>query len=349
VPADFVPESFTAVSTSHWWVLGYVRCGSRDCPALEKTANGGTTLESLPAPGGPFGPTESKPPEATRISFANREDGWAFDPDLYATHNGGRTWTAIPMRGPIYELQPGSNEAFAVVQPPTPRCSRTGTCTDATPQPQLWRARPDSDDWTPDGAAHGASNGLAVYRRSVWVINSLSTRDGPALGTGLLHSADDGDHFAVEPQPIAGDSCFYSPASDTVVWSYCSGGNFMSAYRSTDAGTHFTAIGSLTAKTTPDGGYPDGSTLEGASPTTAVAANDLPDSPLIRTVDAGANWTVVQAPPNRTGSWSMIGFTTPDVGYALWENEQVTYATSTAQLWRTEDGGATWSPVTTIP
>lgn len=81
-----------------------------------------------------------------------------------------------------------------------------------------------------------------MHGRSVWVINSMSTRDGPAIGTGLLHSVDGGGHFAVEPQPIPGIDCDYSPVSDSVVWSYCSGGHFMFAFVSTDGGAHFSPV-----------------------------------------------------------------------------------------------------------
>jgi photosystem II stability/assembly factor-like uncharacterized protein len=41
----------------------------------------------------------------------------------------------------------------------------------------------------------------------------------------------------------------------------------------------------------------------------------------------------------------VIGFTTPNVGYAFWDHSGTTFAMSTAQLWRTQDAGATWSPV----
>jgi hypothetical protein len=252
------------------------------------------------------------------------------------------------MPGQVTSLEPGLGEVFSVVSPPSPSCARTGACTSRTPTPRLWRAQPWSDDWDSDPAAGAVSGGLAVHGRSVWVINTMSTRDGPAIGTGLLHSADGGDSFALEPEAIPGIACSYSPASDSVVWSYCSGGHFMYAYLSADAGAHFTSVGPSQSPQTPDG-YPNGSTLEAASPTTAAAASDLPGSPLIRTIDAGATWNAVQAPPDDSGTWSLIGFTTPEIGYALWAHTGATRTTSTAQLWQTPDAGATWSPVTALP
>jgi hypothetical protein len=330
-------------------VLGYVPCGGRDCPAIAATTDGGATFHPLPAPGGPFGPGLGSPPTAWNIRFADAADGWAFGPALYATHDGGRHWTAIPLPGQVRELEPGLGEVFAVVAPPSPPCATSGTCTSSTPAPQVWRARPSSDHWSADPAAGAVSTGLAVHGRSVWVINAMTTRDGPAIGTRLLHSADSGGHFTLEPAPIPGIACTYSPASDTIVWSYCSGGHFMFAYLSADAGARFTAAGPVQpGPATPDG-YPNGSTLEAASPMTAVAASDLPGNPLIRTTDGGVTWRAVQAPPDASGTWSVIGFTTLEDGYALWEHGAPTYQASAARLWRTTDGGATWSPVKALP
>jgi photosystem II stability/assembly factor-like uncharacterized protein len=65
----------------------------------------------------------------------------------------------------------------------------------------------------------------------------------------------------------------------------------------------------------------------------------------LRTTDGGVTWTTVQRPPDRTGTWLLIGFTTPMVGYAFWQRQGPSYPANTAHLWRTTDGGATWSPV----
>ena len=117
----------------------------------------------------------------------------------------------------------------------------------------------------------------------------MTTRDGPAIGTGLLHSADGGAHFALEPGAIPGIACSYSPASDTVIWSYCSGGHLMYAYLSADAGAHFTAAGpSEPPRTTPDG-YAfwdhNGATYQAST------------AQLWHTTDTGTTWSPVTALP----------------------------------------------------
>ncbi len=349
VPAGFVPMSFSAISTTHWWVLGSVPCGSRDCPLLVTTVDGGASFQSRPAPGGPFGPGRNLPPAAGQIRFADARDGWAFGPGLYATHDGGRHWAAISVPGAVTDLEPGLGQVFAVVTPPDPPCSRTGTCNAEAPAPRLWRAQPEGDAWGPDPAAGSVSLGLAVHGRSIWVLDSMPTRDGPAIGTHFLYSADGGGHFTTRPGTIPGIACFYSPVSDTMIWSYCSGGHLMYAYISADAGLHFTGTGPAAGPQPTPNNYPNGSTLAAASPATAVAASNLPGHPLIRSTDGGASWTAIQPPPDGTGNWSVIGFTTPDVGYAFWQHAGVTYTTSTGRLWRTANAGATWSPVTGLP
>jgi hypothetical protein len=343
---SFLPLSFTAVSVTHWWVLGAVPCGARDCLSVKTTTNAGATFRSLPAPPGAFAP--GGVPAESSISFADASDGWVFGPKLYATHDGGLHWTAIRMPGVVEGLEPGLGQVYAGVFPPSP-CSESGTCSARTPKPQLWRTRPSSNAWAADRAAGAISLSLAVHGTSVWVINSMLTRDGYALGTRLLHSANAGRTFAVEPQPVTGIICDYSPVSQSFLWAYCSGGHFMFPYISRDGGAHFTAVGSATAPITPVG-YPNGSGLIAASARTAVAASSVSvgrlGTPLIRTTDERARWSAVQAQPSSTGQWSLIGFTTPKVGYALWRS--FAHGFATAELWRTVDAGARWTQVRTL-
>jgi photosystem II stability/assembly factor-like uncharacterized protein len=341
---SFIALSFTAVSAAHWWILGAVPCGARDCLSIRTTTDAGAHFRSLPAPPVAFTPGAAP---AESISFADADDGWVFGPKLYASHDGGRRWTAVSMPGSVGDLQAGAGEIYADVFQPTP-CSRTGTCTSRTPAPHLWRARPSSNHWTVDRAG-GAVSSLAVHGASVWVVNATLTRDGYALGTRLLHSANAGRTFAIEPEPVTGIFCQYSPVSPTFLWAYCSGGHFMFPYVSSDGGAHFAAVGTEAARITPVD-YPNGSELIAASARTAVAASSVSTgklgTPLIRSIDEGAHWQVVQPQPTSNGQWSLIGFTTPKVGYALWQS--FAHGHATTELWRTTDAGATWTPVTTL-
>jgi hypothetical protein len=130
----FVPLSFTAVSATDWWVLGSVPCRSRDCPAIV-TTDGGATFQPRPAPGGPFGRGLDLPAAARSIRFADSSDGWAFGPALYATHDGGRHWTAISMPGAVTELAPGLGEVFASSPRPLDHAPGTGRAPPIPPRP----------------------------------------------------------------------------------------------------------------------------------------------------------------------------------------------------------------------
>jgi len=334
-PAGFVPWSFTAISPTQWWLLGSTPCGPSLCLAVVTTDDGGRSFRSVGAPGGSFLPTRPDDAVADQVRFADADDGWAFGPELYATHDGGRTWNRISLPGTVLSLEPGLGKVYAVVDD----VCHAASCP-SNPTPAIWTTSPSSDEWAVDPAGTAVSGGLAVHGRSVWVMNAQRTPDGPAVGFGLLHSSDGGTTFSLEPQPVPGIECTYSPVSDAVVWAYCSGGHFMFAYRSTDAGTSFVPLDTQTSGPASPEALANGSTLEAATPMTAVAAGDLPGEPLVRTSDGGASWSIVAEPPSASGNWAVIGFTTPTVGYVFWEP-----GANQRQLWRTTDGGVAWSPV----
>ena len=49
---------------------------------------------SAPVTGAPKGPTG-----VSQVRFYNTSDGWAFGPQLWATHNGGQSWQQIGPAG----------------------------------------------------------------------------------------------------------------------------------------------------------------------------------------------------------------------------------------------------------
>jgi hypothetical protein len=169
VPTGFVIESFSAISTTQWWVLGSVPCGTQLCSEIAVTTDGGASFKILLAPGGPFSEPPAGPPISS-IRFADPNDGWVFGPDLYATHDGGHHWAAIHLGGQVVRaLEAGSDQVFAIIGPPTTSCASSGTCNATTPAPHLWRTSPTGDGWRVDTAAGDVSEGLAVHGQSVWV------------------------------------------------------------------------------------------------------------------------------------------------------------------------------------
>ncbi len=92
----------------------------------------------------------------SQVRFYNASDGWAFGPQLWATHDGGQHWTRIRTRGlRVTALETAGQRVFAVWA----RCSGGGAdfasgCTSSA----LYSAPPGSDQWTPvPGAGTGYS------------------------------------------------------------------------------------------------------------------------------------------------------------------------------------------------
>jgi hypothetical protein len=102
VPKGFTPASVTFVSLDLGSVLGSAPCGTTTCVAVLKTLNAGRTWASITPPSTPFADDAIDDSSAvSRIRFADAEDGWAFEPGLWATHDGGAHWHQIflPSKG----------------------------------------------------------------------------------------------------------------------------------------------------------------------------------------------------------------------------------------------------------
>ncbi|MDQ1459731.1 MAG: hypothetical protein QOI08_1215, partial [Actinomycetota bacterium] len=82
-----------------------------------------------------------------------------------------------------------------------------------------------------------------------------------------------------------------------------------------------------------------------ASDDSALLIIDAGGATPLLTTDAGAHWTAPRAPAGAT-SWAWAGFTDAQTGAALVQTRYVTTARlQLQQLWRTTDGGASWSVV----
>ncbi len=152
VPPNFQPTSVTFVSTSIGWVIGQAgtpgHCATQYCTSVARTDDAGKTWFGVPAPltGAPDGATG-----VGGIRFLNGEDGWAFGPELFATHDAGHTWTQVDTGGlRVTDLETVGDRAFAVFA----SCTGSGPdfaaqCTRFT----LYSSPAGADDWTPVGAS----------------------------------------------------------------------------------------------------------------------------------------------------------------------------------------------------
>lgn len=281
----FEPQSFTAIGEFTWWLLGTRGCGGARCVAVVGTQDGGRSFRWIPAP-------TLDPGAVSQLRFANAKDGYAFGPQLWSTHDGGRDWQRIRVGGRVSELMASGAYVYAIVQP---RKAGPG---------RLMRSTVGRDQWVTLPAAKDLQNSLWVQGPDVLV----ESFGGPTGGE-LLSSADDGASFTAHPAP--GSQCAFEQAQAGVLWAPCTGGLLSGLARSSDGGATYTDIDRAAVAAR---GRPFSSSTAFAAAGDEVAV--LGDRQLYRTVDGGRSFTRVPT-PRGVGGWQYLGFTDATHGVAL--------------------------------
>src|SRR6266568_3334234 len=161
VPGNFRPTSVTFVGTRTGWVIGQAltpgHCATQFCTSVARTDDAGKTWTGVPAPmtGAADGASG-----LSQIRFLDLTDGWAYGPQLFATHTGGRTWAQVDTGGlRVTALETVGDRVFAVWA----SCTGDGPayaadCTRFT----LYSAPATGGTWAPVGApTTGLTNGTA--------------------------------------------------------------------------------------------------------------------------------------------------------------------------------------------
>jgi photosystem II stability/assembly factor-like uncharacterized protein len=344
------PLSATFVGTFTGWVLGQDRptgqcdlAAAPPCLVLQRTDSGGTSWRTAGAPPahGPDGATG-----VSQVRFLNLSDGWAFGPQLWATHDSGRTWTQIATHGlRVTALETRGSRVFAVWA----HCTGTGPrfaarCTGFT----LYSSPAGSDQWQPvPGAAAGSGPAPAGGSAALLLTGSaayLLLPDGSLLSgppTGAAWPAATPAGPATTPcrpgapqaggQPSGALLSVNGTASPVLLCTGPSrGGPAGIVYSSGDGGRSWQRTGTEPAAGTP-------ASLSGSLTGTVLLATS---QGIETSANGGASW----APAGGTrpaGGFSFVGMTTASQGFAI------PAVPSQHALWFTYDGGQTWaaSPV----
>ena len=324
IPADFQPGSFTAVSLDEWWLLGTARCltGTGTCGAIVRTTDAGSRFVGIPSP--PVGPSD-----VTQLRFANALVGYAFDPELWETTNGGTSWAKIATPGSVAELETADGEAYALTCP-----AGFAKCQSM----DLLRSSVGRRGWrkvsTPVKLGYGAQ--FAVNGSDLYL---LSGNEPPLV---LLYSADKAATFAkrVDPcYPGLGGRVTAAANGSPVLWAACPTGT-MAEVKLSGNGARSWRMG------TPGGAFPNSVGIAAASASDALVwpgpETNGPIATLDRTTNRGASYSAVIS----TSSFSTVvwaGFSDPARAYALIQKGNAPDATT--HLYESKDGGVAWHRV----
>jgi hypothetical protein len=351
VPANFQPTSVTFIGLHTGWVIGQAgtpgHCATPYCTSVARTDSAGQTWQGGPAP--LAGPADGAT-GVSQIRFLNLDNGWAFGPGLFATHDGGQTWTQVSADGMrVTDLETVGDRAFALFA----SCSGSGPafgagCTSYT----LYSSPASANDWTPVGAAtSGLSAGTGAGQDGAGQDGAASIVLTGTFGYLL------GPNRMLYTGPVDGSTPWH--AVDSVP---CATGSAQADGQPAGALLAAATATSLILACTPPAG-PGGpqsklmfSSANGgvswqqiamapaAGVATSVAASlagtvVLGTDQGIDVLAAGAgNWqqaTVAGAP---AGGFSYVGMTTDSQGVAVPADP------SAGAVWFTFDGGQNWQP-----
>jgi photosystem II stability/assembly factor-like uncharacterized protein len=343
------PLSVTFVGLGTGWVMSQAgpagtcdRPAAPACVALWRTDTGGSAWRAVhppPAhgPGGAAG--------VSQVRFLNLRDGWAFGPQLWATHDSGRTWTQIPTGGlRVTGLETRGRRVFAVWA----RCTGTAAgfasrCTSFA----VYSSGAGSNNWAPvAGASWGSGGTGAASAASLVLTGTTAYLLDPA---GVLFA---GPLTGAAWQPVTGTAspkpapCRPGPAQpdgqpsgallaasgpaglDLLCAGPRAGGRqAKTIYASQDGGQTWRRAGLAPAAGT-------ASSLSGSPSGTLVLATSLG---IEISRDGGASWSAAGGtmPP---GGFAYVGMTSSTQGVAV-PADPAEHA-----IWFTYDGGSTWRP-----
>jgi BNR/Asp-box repeat len=342
------PLSVTFVGVATGWVLGQAvpagqcdRPAAPDCVVLQRTDTAGAAWRTVSPPPthGPAGATG-----VSQVRFLTPSDGWAFGPQLWATHDGGQTWARIPTGGlRVTALETRGQRVFAVWA----RCTGTGAdfsshCTGFT----VYSSPAGSDSWTPAAtmATAAAGSGAALLltgTTAYWLAPAGNLFAGPLSGAGLqpVQQATGAPGEQTGPPCAAGAAQADGQPSRALLAADASAGGLDLVCAGPSAGGQQ----SKTIYVSSDGGQTWQRTGQAPAAGTAFFLSASPSGALVLatslgievSADGGASWSAASgaSPP---GGFVYAGMTTDAQGVAVPADP------SQHAVWLTYDGGGTW-------
>ena len=342
-PAQMTPVTLARVpGTSIVYVLGYDKCGSKRCLRLARTTDNGATF-TVVTPPPVAGGTQVQYVNSYELVFANPKVGFAevglVSPStFYVTFNGARTWQRekMPFGNRIEGFATTAKNVYAV----TAKFEKKLNEGDGGDKDyRLARSSLRSLHWSSTSIPHsnftwGFLGPLAAFGSHVWI----SEQRRHEL---LVRSHDFGKTLStlVLPYPALGSvaGCALTATSTSTLWAQCPTGMQVQFYYSHDGGVRWTLIDPVSQISGTGGGYFD------------------PVSPNLGYLDVGLLSDALYRITNDAHSTERVGtlkcdgvnplvFTSEAEGLALCGGND----DPPSRLFRTSNGGATWTRVSTF-
>lgn len=341
-PGEIGPVSASFPSVSDGYLLGLTlkgcSAGTWSKVVLRKTTDGGSNWTTLPAPPAPWGGNSPGvagviPADGvTSLLFADAENGWAYGPGLWATHDGGLTWHQIPTGGRAVQSMAATDghvvASFARCDPANPDCDSPFSFT-------LESSPVTADAWRPVPGATGRGEPSLSAQSGVVYAAPVGSPLPPGHVTLLTGPADGSARWVSRSLPCQAGTIALSPTTASSLVLACANQGIhptpTSLYSSADAGARWREITTL-------GTFDGAGTIERTADGTLLIAGIYTGIELSR--DGGRTWTlppvIDDAAPTGGGDTIEADLLTDADGYVIEE---------WGWLWLTQNGGKTWRRV----
>jgi hypothetical protein len=359
VPANFQPTSVTFIGTKMGAVIGQAgtpgHCATQYCTSLAGTSDYGGSWYGVSAPqtGPPSGGTG-----VSQLRFLNADDGWAYGPSLWVTHDGGGHWTQEQTHGlQVTDLETAGARAFALFASCTGAGAEYGTnCNNYS----LYSSAADSDQWqavpgpvhdlTPHPLAEPEGAALVLAGDTGYLLApSSALYAGPLTGAAWHRATASTGCFVGAPNANGQSTGALLAAGTSQLFELCATAT-QDDNRPGDGGPRGTGKELKALAASADGGqtwHPVGpAPAPGVATSLAAAQGNLvvlaTTAGLYVSGDGGGSWTRSQASPPGAAAgqagFSYVGLTDQQQGVAIPADPLL------HEVYITSDGGASWRP-----
>jgi len=318
----FKPTSVTFIGSNVGAVLGVAgSCATPPCTAMAATHDYGKTWSEIGAP--PAGPANGSS-GVSQVRFLDFQDGWAYGPALYVTHDSGKSWRAVfTHRGRVIDLSTVGRRAFAVVGF---GCTGSGAyyatgCTRFT----LFSTSASKNEWDAvpgaSGAGQATSGALQLTSKGGYLLAGGRLYAGPVTAGGWHRVSAASLPGCITAGP-GGPQLIAPTASELFLVCQDPDASALTLYQASGRGSSWQRRGMVEAA--------------GAAQSFAVAPSGtlvLATTTGIYRSAGGHTWNPVLTKPG--GGFSFVGMTSDSNGVAI-------AAGLRRDVYITTDGGSTW-------